>query len=75
MGLLIHAGNRDVHSRRNRSISRPILNVIWSEYDIRGDGGSANHEPRTHDFVVQPGAIQLILEPLARPSRMLWSKT
>jgi hypothetical protein len=46
-----------------------------AEYDIRGDCGSANHEPRTRDFVVQPGAIPLILEPLARPSRMLWSKT
>ena len=36
---------------------------------------TTNREPRTRDFVVQPGAIQLILEPLARPSRMLWSKT
>ena len=51
--------------------------VCYPEYNIRGDGGSANREPRTTNLrlVVQPGAIQLILEPLARPSHMLWSKT
>jgi hypothetical protein len=47
--------------------------VNGPEYDIRGDCGSANREPVASIGLLV--AIQLVLEPLARPSRMVWSKT